>query len=82
MFGAPVLIRKGESERVHIHQAHAVAVAVAVDVDVDVDGDVNDSGQALRGGGRWEGMPSFQRLAVYRCAILPRRSTSPRVTGT
>ena len=46
-----------------------MVVDVIVDVVVDGDGDVNDSAQRVRCDGRWEGMLSFQRLDVYRCAI-------------
>src|ERR1700722_17393183 len=51
------------------HPSRAELVVVIVDVVVDGDGDVNDSAQRVRCDGRWEGMLSFQRLDVYRCAI-------------
>jgi len=44
-------------------------VAVDLDGDGDGDGDGDDSAQQVHSFDRWEGMLSFQRLDVYRCAI-------------
>ena len=56
---------------------------MVVDVVVDGDGDVNDFPQPLQAAADEEGMLSFQKLDVYRCAIelLALTSTIPSPRG-